>query len=197
MRSLAYRLFCVRQGRGLRHRCRGLCVALHWEGLGGGGGGLCGEGGFCRDPLSSHPHSLFSSVCRSGSSSDNHYYRVPHHGHSRADNNSCLKKLVRSLLLCLVWGVAWDGDRVGMEVPIQLQVPKPVAPARIDLERHCRRKWGVYTKTSKGEWLIRVRLCPRSFPTSHHLARGFGDQHMPRVGWTGLTWDTCTLPLRG
>lgn len=94
-------------------------------------GGCVGKGGVCQGPLSSHPHCLFSSVCRSGCSSDNHYYRVPHHGHSCADNNSCLKKLVRPLLLCWAWGVAWDGDRVGMEVPIPLQVPKPVAPAKI------------------------------------------------------------------
>lgn len=103
-------------------------------------------GGFCWGPLSSHPHCLFSSVCRSGSSSDNHYYSVPHHGHSCADNNSCLKKLVRSLLLCLAWGVAWGGDGVRMDMPFLLQVPKPVAPARIVLERHCRKEWGVYTK---------------------------------------------------
>lgn len=59
MRSLAYRLFCVRQERGLRRRCRGLCVASCWQGLGVGGGGLCGEGDTARVPLSSHPHRLF------------------------------------------------------------------------------------------------------------------------------------------
>uniref|UniRef100_A0A8B9TIC7 AJAP1/PANP C-terminal domain-containing protein n=1 Tax=Anas platyrhynchos TaxID=8839 RepID=A0A8B9TIC7_ANAPL len=33
---------------------------------------------------------------RSGGPSDNHYYSVPHHGHSCSDNNSCLKKLLRA-----------------------------------------------------------------------------------------------------
>lgn len=49
----------------------------------------------------------FSS--RSGGPSDHHYYRVPHHGHSCSDNNSCLKKLVRGLTVGLGW------DRLPME----------------------------------------------------------------------------------
>lgn len=148
-------------------------------------------GGICWGLLSSHPHCLFSSVCRSGSSSDNHYYSVPHHGHSCADNNSCLKKLVRSLLLCLAWGWCGMGTGWGWRCPSHCRCQSSWHLARIVLESHCRRKWGVYTKTSKQSWLVRVQLHPHSFPTSQHLASGFGDQHIAGVGWTSLMGHVC------
>lgn len=59
MRSLAYRLFCVREERGLRHRCRGLCVAQHCKGLGGDGGGCVGRGTLLGSPQFPSSLSLF------------------------------------------------------------------------------------------------------------------------------------------
>lgn len=73
-----------------------------------------------------------------------------------------------------------------MEVPIPLQVPKLVAPCQDSFGKALQEKMGVYTKTSKQSWLLRVQLHPHSFPTSQHLASGFGDQHVAGVGWTGL-----------
>lgn len=55
-----------------------------------GGGGLLPAAQGPPVPTASH-----FSLHRSGSSSDHHYYSVPHHGHSCPDNNPCLKKLVR------------------------------------------------------------------------------------------------------
>lgn len=37
------------------------------------------------------------SASRSGCPPDRHHHRLPHHGHSCSDHNSCLKKLVRIL----------------------------------------------------------------------------------------------------
>lgn len=47
-------------------------------------------------PLVSRLPSSFS-VSRFGRPSDHHHHRLPHHGHSCSDYNSCLKKLVRTL----------------------------------------------------------------------------------------------------
>lgn len=47
-------------------------------------------------PLVSWLPSSFS-VSRFGRPSDHHHHRLPHHGHSCSDYNSCLKKLVRTL----------------------------------------------------------------------------------------------------
>lgn len=60
---------------------------------------------------------LLFFLCRSGGPSDNHYYSVPHHGHSCSDNNSCLKKLVRPLGGELRWGGAagWGGQGRGLQ----------------------------------------------------------------------------------
>lgn len=52
------------------------------------------------EPVSHLPSPL--SVPRSGCPSDRHHHRLPHHGHSCSDHNSCLKKLVRVPAL-LVW----------------------------------------------------------------------------------------------
>lgn len=52
------------------------------------------------------------SVSRSGRPSDRHHHRLPHHGHSCSDHNSCLKKLVRVLAL-LVWKWRLRGSRGG------------------------------------------------------------------------------------
>lgn len=70
----------------------------------------------CAVPLVSYLCSdSFSS--RSGSPSDHHYYRVPHHGHSCSDNNSCLKKLVRGLTV----GLGWDRLPVERDFTPKLQ----------------------------------------------------------------------------
>lgn len=110
----------------MRRRCRGLRAAPCRDRARGEAavGGVCARRGALRAgvPRGSRPHSLsFLFLRRSGGSSDNHYYRVPHHGHSRSDNNSCLKKLVRSLLGLAGWGegAVGMGTGWGQRVPFQ------------------------------------------------------------------------------
>lgn len=146
MRGQALRLFYVRREGGLC-RCSGGVCGGEWGVLGDSAHSCPGPQ---NHPLGSHPHSLVSSLPRSGGSSDNHYYRVPHHGHCCSDNNSCLKKLVRSLRGLLGLGAQGQGvDRVGAGVRFQLQGLKPVAPGAAS-ERHCRRKSCVFNTETCG-----------------------------------------------
>lgn len=79
--------------------CQGVCT--RWDP--GFRAGLMGQvatppflGPFISCPWFHCPPPPFS-VSRFGGPSDHHHHRLPHHGHSCSDYNSCLKKLVRIL----------------------------------------------------------------------------------------------------
>lgn len=65
------------------------------------------------------------SVSRFGCPSDYHHYRLPHHGHSCSDYNSCLKKLVRILGPCGKRGLWQSLGGVHRKIPLYKPSPRP------------------------------------------------------------------------